>query len=223
MTTSDDAIEVFQDLDLTYDGTKSAVLDVLMEHLQAPWRRAEKFEGDMAKSLPDGQGKHLAFERTASGYLRAAMLVLRSGSEGDSCRVLNIVPADNGGDLGEKGYNDLLNDFVDRVLKPCEADGISMKLTKRQQQITDWTSKEAADALRLFSAAANKSTGASHPMDAERWRDFLIADHRSGRHPSSHNLQRWLVEVEDWPEEEAVDLIIEREKALVLLEHYDTH
>ena len=87
--------------------------------------------------------------------------------------------------------------------------------------MTDWTSKEAADALHLFSVMANKATGSSHPMDAHRWRDFLIADHKANGCLDSYNLRRWLVEVEDWPFEEAQDLISDREKAVELLEHYD--
>ena len=58
-------------------------------------------------------------------------------------------------------------------------------------------------------------------MDAERWRNFLIADHRAKRNLDSYNLRRWLVEVEDWPLDEAQDLIDDRDKAVELLEHYD--
>lgn len=219
VTSTDAAIEVFQDLDLTCAGTTIAVADVLKQHARPPWRHAPEFEAMVAESSLGDAGKYLVFERTASGHLRAARLVLYR-AEG-SYRIANIVPTDEGRSLGERGYNDVLNDFVEWVLKPCEASGVSMTLTSRLQRITDWTSPEAAEALRLFSAAANKSTGASHPMDAERWRTFLIADHRAKGTLSSDKLRRWLVEVEHWPEEEAWDLIIERENALELLEHYD--
>ena len=222
MTAADNAIEVFQDLDLTYAGDASALADALKRHVRAPWRHAEEIESMMADASRADDGQHLVFERIASDGVRASRLVLYR-TEG-SYRIANIVPTDESRGLGERGYNDALNDFVDRVLKPCEADGLSMTLSSRLQKITDWTSVEAANALHLFSAAANKATGASHPLDAERWRAFLIADHRARSSLNSHNLRRWLVEVEEWPEEEAWDLIIERENALELLEQNDhTH
>lgn len=102
-----------------------------------------------------------------------------------------------------------------------QSDGVSLELTDRWQTITDWTSDEAADALHLFSVMANKATGSSHPMDAARWRKFLIADHHAQGNLSSYNLTRWLVEVEGWPLEEARDLTSDREKAVELLKHYD--
>lgn len=56
--------------------------------------------------------------------------------------------------------------------------------------------------------------------DAELYAVF-VADHRAEGSLSSHNLYRWLVEVEDWPLEEAHDLISDRDKAVELLEQYD--
>lgn len=219
MTIADKAIEVFQDLDLTYAGDASAVVDALKRHVRAPWRHAEEVESMIADAFRADAGPHLVFERVASDGVRATRLVLYRAEA--SYRVANIVPTDEPRALGERGYNDALNDFVDRVLKPCETDGLSVTLSSRLQKMTDWTSVEAADALHLFSVAANKATGASHPLDAKRWRSFLIADHQAQSSLDSHNLRRWLVEVEEWPEEEAWELIAERENALELLEHYD--
>ncbi|MCY4057824.1 MAG: hypothetical protein OXG44_07470, partial [Gammaproteobacteria bacterium] len=132
----------------------------------------------------------------------------------------NIVPTECQS-LGETGYNDVINNLETSIATTQRTHGLSHKLTKRWQTMTDWTSKEAADALHLFSLMANKATGSSHPMDAERWRNFLIADHRAEGSLSSHNLHRWLVEVEDWPSEEAKDLVNERDTAVELLQHYD--
>ena len=219
MTNSDHAIEVFQDLDLTCAGETNALPSVLERRVRAPWRNAPEVETMMAETTRAGAEKYLVFERTASEHVRATRLVLYR--DDGIYRIANIVPTDERRGLGERGYNDALNDFVDRVLRPCEGDGLSIELTKRRQKITDWTSVEAADALRVFSAAANKATGTSHPMDAERWRTFLIADHRAQSSLSAGNLERWLVEIEEWPVEEARDLIVEWENARELLEDYD--
>ena len=74
-----------------------------------------------------------------------------------------------------------------------------MEISKRERPITHWTSQEAADALRMFSVGANKSTGSSHPSDQERWFQFLFAAYRAQGEFDPYLLRRWLEEVEKWP------------------------
>ena len=220
MPPTDHSIEVFQDLYLTCHGENgSALKESLVGHARSPWRHACDAEGRIEGAYPDA-GLYAVFERAAAGDVPAARLVLYE--DAGRCKVVNIVPTECQS-LGETGYNDVLNDFVTRVAEPARTDGVSLELTDRWQTITDWTSDEAADALHRFSVMANKATGSSHPMDAQRWRKFLIADHDAQGDLSSYNLRRWLVEVEGWPSEEARDLISDRDKAVELLNHYDHH
>lgn len=219
MSSSENSIEVFQDLYLSCSGSNACALPATLgDHASAPWRRARDAEDRIVDTTGPDAERYAVFERVAAEGVHGARLVLYA--DGGRYKVANIVPTECDS-LGETGYNDVLNDFVTRVAQPAQSEGVSLELTKRWQTLTDWTSKEAADALHLFSVVANKATGASHPMDAERWRSFLIADHRAEGSLSSHNLYRWLVEVEDWPLEEARDLINDRDKAVELLEQYD--
>ena len=219
MLANDRSIEVFQDLYLTCPGDSgTALMGALRSHVRSPWRHAREAEDRISSTASSNAGLYAVFEREAADGVPAARLVL--SQEANGYKVANIVPTQCES-LGETGYNDVLNDFVIRVAEPAQGDGVATKRTKRWQTINDWTSKEAADALHLFSVMANKATRLSHPMDAERWRNFLIADHRAKRNLDSYNLRRWLVEVEDWPLDEAQDLIDDRDKAVELLEHYD--
>ncbi|MDE0420068.1 MAG: hypothetical protein OXK76_04160 [Gammaproteobacteria bacterium] len=219
MPSPNNTIEVYQDLDLTCPENGDFALPVVLRgHVRPPWRHALETEKRMASTASPDAERYIVLEREAAEGVPAARLVLYR--DASTHKVANIVPTECQS-LGETGYNDVLNDFVTRVAKPAQREGISFELTKRWQTMTDWTSKEAADALHLFSVMANKATGSSHPMDAHRWRDFLIADHKANGRLDSYNLRRWLVEVEDWPFEEAQDLISDREKAVELLEHYD--
>ena len=161
----------------------------------------------------------IVFERDEGNGVAAARLVLWAEPEG--YRVANIVPL-RCRELGERGYNDVLNDFIDQVARSASEQGdFALRHTDRMQSMTDWTSREAADALHLFCVAANKSTGSSHPLDAERWRHFLMADHLASGSLDSSHLERWLREVEGWPAEVAVDLVVERDFAEELLREYD--
>lgn len=219
MPSPKNAIEVFQDLYLTYTGSGNFALSgILRDCVRSPWRHAADAEDRMASAVDSDAGRYAVFERDAAEGVAGARLVLYQ--DADRYKVANVVPTECHS-LGETGYNDVLNDFVTKVVQPAQDEGVSLELTKRWQTMTDWTSEEAANALHLFSVMANKSTGSSHPMDGERWRNFLIADHRAQGCLSSHNLYRWLVEVEDWPMDEARVLINDRDKAVELLEQYD--
>ena len=141
--------------------------------------------------------------------------------EANGYKVPNIVPRDYG-ELGITGYNDILNDFIDLIVKPAsECSEFCVKITEREQSIQDWTSKEAADALHSFSVAANKSTGSGHPSDRKRWFQFLMSANKANKKPDPELLERWLVEAEEWPPDVASRLAIQYEFGLDLLNEYD--
>ena len=215
----DSAIEVFQDFYVSSpDAGSAAIRDVLLSVIRPPWHHAQDVEAELLPSV--GASEPLVFERAGDQHIRAARVFLFPRD--NRYELGNIVPCDNGPDLSPHGYNDLLNDFVNGVVEPAIRNTVYVpRTTKRHQTITDWTSDDAASALRLFSAAANKATGASHPADAERWRKFLIADHRAHSTWNHSHFERWLVEVERWPPEEAQELALQREYALELLDQYD--
>ena len=133
----------------------------------------------------------------------------------------NIVPIDVS-ELGIAQYNAILTDFIERIVRPVAPRfDYRIDATEACQNLEDWTSAEAARKLRVFSAAANKSTGVSHPMDQRRWFDFVIAVHESRKTIGTDLLIRWLHEIEGWDEESAHELAGQYETALSLLQRYD--
>ena len=87
--------------------------------------------------------------------------------------------------------------------------------------LEDWLTAEQATALRHFSRAANKATGAAHPRDRERWYAFLIAVHCNPKRLDTEHLVQWFVEVDGWSEERAHELASDYDFALGLLAQYD--
>ena len=210
-----DQIEVFQDFWLfsPHSGRKP-LRDALLSAVQPPWGHAPDIEAELSDSSV-GTSHPIVFERKADPRIFLFQ-------HGNRCNLGNIVPCDTGPDLGTNGYNDLLNDFVDRVVRPATQDtAFRWQVSRRHRTLADWTSDEAASALRRFSAGANKATGASHPEDAQRWRDFLIADHHAGKAWNHSHFERWLVEVEHWPLDKAHELALEHAHARDLLDQYD--
>ena len=210
-----DSIEVFQDLFLICAEKQRAELcEALRSGASSPWRHAGERERELARASPAAPA-FLAFDRRSGDGIAASGLTLRERPDGYT--VANIVPLENG-DLSVSRYNDILNDFLDRIVNPALTDSdVAVKVTPRRQTITDWTSAAAASALHTFSAYANKSTGTGHPADQERWFRFLFAAYDTDSRLDTDLLGRWLVEVEDWPPEMAEYLADEYRYSMDLL------
>ncbi|MBN8805536.1 MAG: hypothetical protein J0H81_10675 [Sphingopyxis terrae] len=216
-----DGIEMYRDMSLTVPpGMAGALRAALIEAAVAPWRfdaeRAEEIRRNAVSSEDV-----LLFRHDAIDQLPAAGLTL--WGRGGGYYIPNIVPLE-ARSLSYSEYNAILVDFVDRVARPvCDRLEIGIELSSASQSLEDWTTEDVAIRLRRFSAAANKSTGASHPMDQRRWFDFLVASHRAGRELDVETLARWLREVDGWDEETAYDLAGNYQNALALLAYYDEH
>ena len=224
-------IEVYQELRISLDAASREEACMALGRCapNCPWHRATDVEERIDKDYDTGRAGVVAFERDATGGVPAVRVVLWPVMEEDSpppgaalwYRLGNIVPVDPG-ELGVHGYNDALEEFLRDVVEPArEALGVEMEISPREQTMTDWTSKDAADALHLFTAAANMSTGASHPADAARWRAFVIADHRAQGTLEAGPLKRWLIEVDRWPADIAAELVSDWEKGRELFADYD--
>ena len=215
----DDGLEVFQDLLLRGPAAcRPQLRAALVDLAVGPWRHAAKDE-DVLSEHTSSDEEIIAFHRDPGDGLEAVGLVLWSEPEG--FKVTNVVPR-AAGELGVAGYNRHLMDFIERLARPAAAKaGFSVEVTAARQTLEDWTSSDAADALRRFSAAANKSSGASHPLDRRRWFAFLIRAHRDATSLAAEQLVRWLIEAEEWPEDVAHRLAMQYEFARDLLADYD--
>ncbi len=164
-----------------------------------------------------GEYEFIYFVCTEKGERNSALLAFARKNV-DIIYVSNIVPKDKH-ELSRDEYNSILEEFFDRFVLPVSKElNIKVKLTTNEKNMEDWISEDSFKKLRLFSVAANKSTGSAHPLDQKRWLDFLISVHHEHHNLHSSQLQRWLIEVENWPEDVAIDLSIQYEFAMNLLD-----
>lgn len=140
---------------------------------------------------------------------------------GTYLETLNIIPISQGR-LLQKEYNFLLNQFVDIFVYKTAADfHADVLLSNPVLKLKDYVDKEVIDALMLFSDLANKSTGHAHPIDFERWCDFLLISSRNVSRLSVEYLEGWLID-NGWSVEMATELGLDYEYSLRLLD-YEHH
>ena len=95
--------------------------------------------------------------------------------------------------------------------------------TESEKSIEKLAGEEVASALKKFSVAANRTTGHSHPMDSERWKDFVCLAHRFRSELGVEELVRWLRDDEGWSDDKAWELGLDYEYSMDLLKYYDSN
>jgi hypothetical protein len=137
-------------------------------------------------------------------------------------RVTNIVPKRTSS-LSHDEYNTIAASFVRDVLDPLATPlAVRVDLGPSERSIEDLLPVAAAAALRRFSCSANRATGTAHPQDAEKWDQFVILAYREHASMAPSTLRRWLVEDENWDDDQAYDLSLKYESALRLLASNDS-
>lgn len=218
MSTTSKPLDIFQDLYLRGPASAVATLrQALKDRATPPWRYATEKEEQLRELGEEGDA--LAFERAVTPGFEAAGLVLIADDDG--LKVANIVPRELS-ELTHRAYNAILADFASEVARPAAVDaGYSVVMSNSTLQLENVVSPAVAEALRRFSVLANKSTGASHPMDRDRWFDFILLAHRENAQLDASVLARWLSESEGWFEDCARDLAGEYERSRSLLTRYE--
>lgn len=206
-------MKTFQNLYIDLNGYDiESFIAQLTKNCGSNWKRAVERE-ENAKYFGE---KAFAFEYVGENGLPNAGLTLFEKDQG-VWYVPNIVPIESG-QLSIDEYNKLLINFKESLVDPAVQDtAIKVELTKDQVFLEDIVGKKAADALKRFSSAANKSTGHSHPRDEERWFEFLLVTQKSKKELSFDVLEAILIE-QGWSEEWAHDLACEFEYSEKLLD-----
>ncbi len=150
----------------------------------------------------------------------------------------NIVPQKKNS-LTVDEYNALLMQFYEDIIKPYKEKNIEIIIAPPTDDIFDpctIISEEALRKLESFCANANKTTGSSHPMDRERWFDFIcqtVDDDRVFEYTALANFlqdeEYWGAKPEGfmgamddyaWSEDKSYELAGEYSSAVEVLQYY---
>lgn len=139
----------------------------------------------------------------------------------DACvKVLNIVPWERSTDrLTKTEYNAILDTFVEQVINPLFLNNYSIIVTSDEVSMRDLIPK-SFEALNSFVNCPGNQSPFSHPLDRERWFDFICTLTTTGEYLSTGDLELFLLEDEGWPIELVEDVIGRYEDATDLLNYY---
>ena len=210
-------MKVYQHLTLYLDDiSKEVMITKIDSLLPLIWIRDKQRENELLIKFQDN--KQYAYSTKENPDLPYARLWLAENEKGQ-LYVSNIVP-DEMGKLTLEEYNSILNSFVD-ILKSDSS--IRYELTKGDVDLEDFLPANVAKKLKTFSIAANHSTGYGHPLDFDRWLDFVTAfyinkcecDRKIGW------IRRWLHEEAGWLIGTADHLASQLDYAISVLQFHD--
>lgn len=209
-------MKTFRDLYIHLNGVEVDALSKNLEsHSKAPWIRRK----DKEEELGEVDKRPICFEaKKGNAVSPAALFIFSKGNE--TLWVSNIVPTEEN-ELTCDQYNFALEHFYENIVLPAiKGTSITAELTSDQISIGSVAGEEAEKAIVRFSNLANKSTGSSHPLDRERWLEFLVLAHEAKSELHAEMVIRTLVEL-GWSEEKAVELGIQFEFAEDLLSYIE--
>ncbi len=133
--------------------------------------------------------------------------------------VVNIIPtADSGSSsLDKEAYNRILQYFVETVLEPVNAGKYEI-ITNEENYTLQELIPRSWDDFKLWIEAFPLS---HHPLDEERWMNFVISLYRNDEHLSMGDFEDWLRTEKGWSYED-IDYFSSRlEYGIELLEKYN--
>lgn len=208
-------MKTFRDLYLRLNGVSiEEVTEKLTLHCHPPWLRCYDNEDGLELS---GK-KPYCFEREETAGAPSAALFLFEKDD-DVWYVSNIVPA-SVSELSYDEYNEILEDFLESLVKPSiEGTVAEAEITSNEVSVRSVAGREVEAALVRFSKLANKSAGSSHPLDRQRWFEFLVLANQAHSNLNADLIIRALIEL-GWSEERAYELGLQFEFANDLLSYF---
>lgn len=201
---------------LTDTDGQQPFVDALDKALTDGWSRNLAQEKQGIQNL--GKDEYRCYACAAASGREPATIVLHRDDDG-ALHYVNVFPAGSE-ELSLPQQNRILESFYAIARPVADAMGVSVEWSDIEVNFEEILGEQAWGSLRRFEGAANRSTGNSHPLDAERWDSFMCDAHRFGSRLDSDFLKQWFEE-QGWSESVALKLVIDYEKGRRLLKHFE--
>lgn len=208
-------MKIFRDLKLIGSANEQEeLINRIEQNLRNGWLRARDKEAQF-KSEVRRDYRIFVCSETSS---RPEVVLFFHRDQNGFLYLGSIIP--KGGELGKDDYNAVLEEFLTLFIEPV-AQGLDIQIvtTPAERTIDTPISRELAQLLKYFSVIANKSLGGTHPLDEQRFFDFIIQAHLEESLLDETELDELLVD-DGWPEHYAFELSCKYRFGRDLLNHY---
>ena len=212
-----EGLEVFQDVSFEYPhSTAPKLRQGLAKRISPPWCFDADWEKEVRTRVEEGV-EIVAFSRRSYDNVNSAYLCLY-GTSLNKWTIPNVVPQDWGIRFTIRQYNDILNEFIQRILIPeLSSQNIDVTVSERFLSLENLMSNESIRHLHSFMSIPAVCADVSHPHDEERLCQLILSLHENDPAFNADLFCRWLRDVRSWREEDAQKLATRIDQGLVLL------
>lgn len=162
--------------------------------------------------------------KTERKSLYESKVWLYIGSEG---LVVANITSDINNNLGIVNYNIILNTFFQEMVAPNLQREYNCNLTGEYVSMRDYLPDEVYNKLNAWQGTCNKSMPIAHPLDYERWLDFVVSYYNNhNQELTPDDLEQWLIEDCNWPQaynDEIFKMAVKFEYSIDLLNKEHEH
>ena len=181
---------------------------------KAPFQYSEEVE---KLYMPDDRMVHIL--STLPGVPEAVILLYAKNGNLD---VINVVPFERSTlQLTKDQYNLIVDEFDEKILTPLFKGKYDILKTNDEVCIENLIPQSYKSLKRWSTCPGAPDHPFIHTNDLELWFEFLCQLRRNNEELSSGDLELWLQEDCNWPEDVVVDTIIRYETETDLLDYYD--
>jgi len=170
-------------------------LDALRSKPVSDWKFLEDKTSDYANNIFKDYREVAVFASPEICKRMATVWLILSGRE---VRISNIVPTETGS-LSYDEYNAIFDRFYKQMVLPIAKEiGVDAISTAPEVHLEELIGEETYQKLIIWEITANSTSGNDHPVDFERWADFLTTAFNSKSKMTAELLVRWLFEDKGW-------------------------
>lgn len=204
-------MKIFRELFIT--GTEAdlrKIVEYFEQHQYDEWI--------FSKMFPGTGDEYLDFEYHGDKLPHAAVALFFNKEE-KKYFVSNIIPLEKS-ELSTEEYNSILMMFYHDIIQNINIPGLNFPSpTSDEFDISVYLSNEALQKLKYFSL--NKSTGSHHPLDRNRWYEFIIYTYKHEKYKEiTESVLTLILQSLDWEESIIEELVSEYQFGIGLLEKY---
>lgn len=216
-------MKLYQDFEIELQDNQDEFIAQLLANIQSSreWRIDEALQKEKQSDIAGWKDKVYCIVTPKINYEDNILFANIWLSQKDNkLEIVNITPKGNSMLLAEE-YNFIIAKFEETFINPLKK-VFEFKVTKSDEElnIKNYLTDDGEKALVLFSGFANKLTGHNHPLDFERWCNFIFLAHKANNRLPMGYLEEWLQE-NGWPADKAEELALDFSYSMRLLDEYD--
>lgn len=183
---------------ITIRNNQERLISLLQEMRSAsglPFEYRAKLSEQYANMIFSDRSKVACFKTNRVSLFESVVWVLVTEEK----LIVTNITSEKNTNLGISNYNLILDRFFQDFVAKFIDETFSVQISGEVVELSEILPAEVYEKLDLWADTCNKDGGVCHPLDYQRWMEFVVAAHNYQIELSPADLEKWLHEDKMWP------------------------